>query len=164
MKSTRIIIIGALMIVILMMAVGYSALATQLNFNGTAEIVGEWNIRITNVEVQDTSGGAEPGNPEYTNTRVTFNAKLEKPGDSITYAVTIENAGTIDAMLKTLYFQEDDKNGSPAIIYTIKEPAMELKAGEQTTLLINVVYDENTTEMPEIRVKTITGIVEYDQK
>ncbi len=163
MKNNKNIIIGTLLIVILIMAVGYSAFATQLTLNGTAEIVGNWNIKITSVTAQYASENCSPGEPQFTNTTVTLNAKLVKPGDYITYLIIIENTGTFDATLENFKFTPD-ANGSPAINYTTSEPNTLLPAGEQTYFLLKVQYDENCTEVPEVKTKTITGIIEYVQK
>lgn len=163
MKNSKNVIIGTLIAVIIVMAVGYSTFATQLSLNGTAEITGEWNVKITAIEAQDVSEGCDSGEPQFTNTSATFNAKLLKPGDSITYVITIKNAGTIDAKLDKITCTPDE-SGSPAITYTTINPAETLLAGEETTLTIKVVYDEETTKIPEIKTKTITGIVEYVQK
>ena len=163
MKNTRSIIIGSLLIIILAMAVGYSAFATQLTINGTAEIIGEWNIRIINIDIQDISEGCNAGRPEYTNTKATFDAKLVKPGDSITYLITIENAGTIDAVLEGIVFKEED-GGSDDIKYTTTEIAHVLEAGKQTTLTVKIQYNPKTSVNPSIKNKTITGIIQYTQK
>ena len=58
----------------------------------------------------------------------------------------------------------DDKNGSSAIIYSTTGPAQNLAAGEQTTLTVTVTYDEETAEVPEVKTKTIIGIIEYVQE
>ncbi len=163
MKNNKNIIIGALVIVILLMAVGYSAFATQLTLNGTAEIVGEWDVKVANVEVQNFSDGCDPGNPEFTNTSITLNAKLVKPGDKIAYEITIENAGTINATLANVIFQED-MDGSPAINYVTTDISHILKAGEQTTFTLTVEYIASTTEVPSVKTRTITGIIEYEQE
>ncbi len=164
MINNKNLIIVALVIVILIMAVGYSAFATQLTLNGTAEITGEWDVKIINIEAQDVSEGSNCGEPQFTNTSAIFSAELNKPGDSITYVVTIENAGTIDAKLDNITFSPDDENGSPAINYTTTEPSKILNAGERTTFTVTVEYDLETTEIPSIKTKTITGIIEYVQK
>ncbi len=161
-NRNRNIIIIVILIAILLMAVAYSALATQLFINGSAEIISEWNVKITSITAQDVSEGCNAGNPEFTDTTVTFNAELVKPGDYITYLVMIENAGTLDATLNKITLTPDE-NGSPAIVYTNTEPEPLLKAGATTGFLIKVAYDENTTEMPSIKSKTITGVVEYIQ-
>ncbi len=164
MKNTKNIIIGALLIVILLMAVGYSAFATQLTLNGIAEITGIWDVKITYIEAQEISIGCDPGEPQYTNTTATFNAKLVKPGDIIIYEITIQNAGTIDATLDKALFEADDVNGSPAIRYTVTEPDKTLKAGEETTVTIAIVYPTTTSEVPSVKTKTITGVIEYVQE
>ncbi len=162
MKNIKNFIICSLLVIVLLMAIGYSTFATQLKLTGTAEITGEWNIRIINITAQDVSEGCYSGTPQYSNTNATFDAKLVKPGDSITYVITIENAGTIDATLSNIIFKEEE-NGSPAIIYTTTSVSNLLKAGEQTTLTIKVEYDSNYTEVPSIKTKTITGSIEYMQ-
>ena len=163
MKNTKNIIIGALFIVIFLMAVGYSAFATQLTLNGTAEITGVWDVKITNIETKEMSDGCDAGDPEFTNTTATFNAKLNKPGDSITYVVTIENKGTIDATLDGVIFKSDE-NGSEEINYTTTNLASTLNAGELTTVEITVTYKSTAEEIPEVKTKTITGIIKYAQK
>lgn len=163
MKNKRNIIIGSIIAVILLMAVGYSAFATQLSLNGTAEIVGEWDVRITNIETKEVSDGCDAGEPQFTNTTATFNATLEKPGDTIIYVITIENQGAINATLGNVVFMSDDKNGSEAIIYSTTELDHELNVGEQTKLEVTVKYDPNATEIPNIKTKTLTGIIEYVQ-
>ena len=162
MKRSKNIIIIVLLFVIVTMAVGYSAFATQLTINGTAEIIGEWNLRIISIKAQDVSENCDAGNPQFTDTSVTFDAKLVKPGDYITYLITIENAGNIDATLKGMTFTPEE-NGSPVIIYKCREPIPIIRAGEQAAILVNVTYDENATEVPEIKTRTVTGTIEYQQ-
>ncbi len=161
MRNIKCIII--IVLLILTMAVGYSAFATQLNVSGTAEIIGEWNVRIINIEAKNVSEGCNPGEPQYTNTSATFEAKLIKPGDSITYLITIENSGTIDATLDDVIFKEEE-NGSEAIKFTTTGIAPTLEPGAQTTLNVKIEYDSKTTEVPSIKTKTITGIINYVQK
>ena len=61
MKNTKNIVIGALLIAIVTMVVGYSTFATQLTLNGTAEITGVWEVKITGIEAQDVSEGCDEG-------------------------------------------------------------------------------------------------------
>lgn len=164
MKNTKIIIIVTLIIVLLAMAVGYSAFSTQLSLNGSAEIVGVWDVKITNISVQSASKTSDPGSPQFTNTTATFDAKLEKPTDTITYLITIKNEGTTDAKLNSITLTADEEHGSPAIIYSNTTPANELKAGQETSFTVSVSYDEDYLEVPSITTKTITGVIEYVQK
>ena len=163
MRVTKHYLLVVLLILILAMTFAYAAYTTQLSINGTAEIVGEWNVKIVNIEAQDVSDGCDYGSSQYTDTTATFDAKLMKPGDSITYVITIENAGTIDAKLdKATYTEQED--GSDAILYTTTEPDSSLKAGTQTTFTVKVVYDPDYPGIPTAKTKTITGIIEYVQE
>ncbi len=163
MKNTKNIIIGTLLVVILIMAVGYSSFATKFTLNGTAEIVGEWDVKISKVEAKEISENCNAGQPSFTNTSVTFNCTLLKPGDKVAYEITIQNAGTIDAVLNNILFTSDEINGSPAITYETSELNAFLPAGSQTSLTVTIEYNKDTTEVPEIKTKTITGIIEYVQ-
>lgn len=145
------------------MAVAYSAFATQLNINGQSKIVGEWNIKITGISAENVSSGCDAGTPKYSNTKAIFDAKLQKPGDTITYIITIKNAGTIDAVLSSADFIPDNENGSPAISYEITNPAQSLKAGTETTCKVQIIYNKETTEVPSIKTKKIVGVIEYVQ-
>ena len=164
MKKSKNIIIGALLLAVLMMVVGYSAFASEMTFSGSAEITGEWDVKITNVEVKEVSSGSDAGTPEFTNNTITFDAKLEKPGDKVVYEITITNSGSIDAKLENLQIVPDIINGSTAISYIIINPSNELLAGEETKMQITAQYDEVVTENPDIKTKTITGVIEYVQK
>ncbi len=162
MKQLKIIIITFLF-TILLMAVGYSSFATELTVDGIAEITGKWDVRITDIKALTVPEGCDAGNPTFTNTSVNFSAQLHKPGDEITYEVTIKNMGTIDATLQTVLFTEEI-GGIEAINYTTTELAQDLNAGDTTTFNIIVTYVKDTEEIPEKTTKTLTGIIEYAQK
>ena len=162
MKYANTIIIGALLIILLVMSVGYAAFAAQLQLNGTATIQGEWDVEITKIEATNVVGTAEAGVPTNTKTTATFDATLKAPADAVTYTVTIENKGTIDAKLdKATYTEQTD--GSPAIIYTTTDPGQTLAAGAKTTATVTATYDSSVTEVPQITSKTITGLFNYVQ-
>ena len=163
MNKRRNIIIVVFLMIILLMAVGYSAFTTQLYINGSAEIVETWDVEITNIEIQNVSDNCNGGTPQFTSTTATFSAELEKPGDSITYEITIQNLGTLNATLKSATFTCDEESGSEAIVYTNTTPSQTLAPGEETKVTVTVEYDKNTTEMPSVTTKTITGIIEYVQ-
>lgn len=88
------IIIGSLLAVVLLMAVGYAAFSTVLNIQGTGSISSSWNIKITNVEVSNIVGEASDAEgTTWEDLTATINSNLVSPGDSITYDVTIRNLG-----------------------------------------------------------------------
>lgn len=162
MRNSKGLFIVGLLAIILVMSVGYATFTTDLNINGNAEITGEWNVEIIGIEAKQVNGTASAGTPTFNATSATFDADLVKPGDSVTYTVTIKNKGSINATLAGTNFTEQE-DGSPAIIYSHTEPAQSLEAGATTTMTVTATYDESYETVPTITSKTITGLVQYTQ-
>ncbi len=161
-KNKKFIIIGSFIFAILVMAVGYSAFATQLLVSGVAEITGKWNVEIVDVEAVEVSDGCNAGTPQFTPTTVNFEAFLEKPGDSINYVITIQNNGTINAVLDEVYFMSEDTE-SDAIQFETTNLSKNLEAGNTTTVTVKITYMQDTEEIPSVKTKKITGVINYVQ-
>lgn len=161
-KDGKNIAIASLLVLVLFMSIGYAAFAQTLNLNSTATISGKWDIEITNISATSTTGTAEAGTPSFTATQATFDPTLYKPGDSVTYTITVRNKGNIDASFQSMKLTET-AGGSPAILYTNTEPGASLTPGSETTFTVTATYDANYTEIPSITTKTITGTIEYVQ-
>ncbi len=163
MKFNKFLIIFIFLITLLLMSVGYSSFATDLDVQGMAEITGTWNIKITKVEATFISPEVTETTPTFTDNTVNLNVKLNKPGDKVIYTITIKNTGTIDATLQGLIFN-DEVDGSEAISYTVSKIPEDLNAGDETTIEITITYNDNVTEMPLVKTKTLTGTIAYVQK
>ena len=162
-KNRVLIIIIFFLAIIVLMAVGYSTFATDFTINGVAEITGNWDVSITNITAIQVPDGCDGGTPTFTNDSINFSAKLNKPGDEIIYEVTIENLGTIDAELQTIIFTEEI-DGIEEINYTTSELKKDLNVGDSTTFNVIVTYVKNTKSVPDVKTKTLTGIIQYVQK
>ena len=96
-------LIGALLAVVFVMAVGYAAFAQQLTINGSAEITSRWDVHMLQEGAEwapsSTMGTSPSGtvNVEPGGLTATFSATLISPGDKVTYTIPIVNAGTLDA-------------------------------------------------------------------
>ena len=163
MRKSKIIILIAFLSTIILMSVGYSMFATDFRIDGTAEITGEWDVRITNITAIQVPDGCDAGTPTFTKDSIDFKAKLNKPGDEIIYEVTIENLGTIDAELQTIIFTEEI-DGIEEINYTTSEVKKELNVGDSTTFKIMVTYVKSAESIPDVKTKTLVGIIQYVQK
>ena len=108
------ILIGALLAVVFVMAVGYAAFAQQLTINGSAEITSTWDVKYDSTKTEATpgvvdavagfAGGTTPkGTVSYDNDDHNANvrATLYQPGDTVTFTLTIKNYGTIPATVGT---------------------------------------------------------------
>lgn len=101
------ILIGGLLAIVLIMAVGYAAFATQLNINGTATISSTWNVHFdtsaTDAQViainTATGGQTVTASKTITDLTATLTANLKQPGDSVTFTLPILNTGSIAATL-----------------------------------------------------------------
>ena len=102
------LLIGVLLAVVLVMAVGYAAFAQQLTINGSAEITSNWDVHMENdgasATPSSTMGTIPSGsvNVEKGGLSATFTAELISPGDKVTFVVPIVNAGTLDARLNDI--------------------------------------------------------------
>ena len=100
------IIIGALLITIALMTVGYAALATQLTINGTASTAdASWDISFLSINKNTTlssTDAVENAAPTATGTAATFDVTLPRPGSKMVYDIVVQNTGTIDATFREL--------------------------------------------------------------
>lgn len=162
------IIIGALLITIALMTVGYAALATQLTINGTASTAdASWDISFLSIEKNTTlssNDAVENSAPTATGTAATFDVTLPKPGSKMVYDIVVQNTGTIDATFKELNGVEELNTAAPQ---EIKYTAVRLD-GENgdvvtgTGDLLNTTgknYFRVTVEWPQASNTVPTGAV-----
>jgi len=155
MRKKNLIII-VMCVAICIMAVGYAAFNTTLTITGTSNITSEWNVVFTSItQVSKTSGVTIESNPVVNGTSATFDVGLALPGDKIVYEITIENKGTINAIIENIVASASD---SPAIIFSIDGINIGDKIPNKTskTLTVTIEYDKNVTSQPEKTNKVLT--------
>ena len=161
-RQRNYIILG-LCSILLVMAAGYAAFRSQLTINGTSNISSEWKVLFTDIQSSVLEGNAtDAETPSHTDTTATFKTNLVSPGDSMQYTVTVENQGSIDAVLKTI--QKSDSNNN-AIIFEITgiEQGDTLKAHETTTFNVTVTYNRDVTTQPDNLTSDLTITLNYVQ-
>lgn len=168
-KKKRNVLIIALVAVVVLMATAFAILSQQLNISGSASIkASSWNVEITGIAVASTSGSAVSSGEEFTLTSATFNTALSLPGDSVTYNITVENKGTINATLQSVTSNIADLVAAqPYIKYTLTGATVdsELAAGATTQVGVTVTYDINATSVPTTAVNQSLAItLNYVQK
>ncbi|MBR2833301.1 MAG: hypothetical protein IKE75_02595 [Bacilli bacterium] len=107
-RNNKNVLIGGLLAIVLVMAVGFAAFSTQLNITSTAGITSSWNVQFDTTKtsgtgVVATTGTATGGTISYSDGQhaTISSTGLVKPGDSATYTLTIKNTGSIAATLGT---------------------------------------------------------------
>ena len=163
-RTQRNYIIIGLCAILVIMGVGYAAFQSQLKISGTSNITSNFLVKITNIEVSSQSGGAadKPDVTTHTDTTATFGTTLQSPGDTITYDITIENQGSIDAVLKTI--TKTDTNNSAIIFETsgVNE-GDELNIGKTATMQVTVTYNPSVTNQPTDLESTLNVTLDYEQ-
>ena len=163
-RTNRTYIIMGLCAILLIMGVGYAAFSSQLKISGTSNIASNFLVKITGIEVSSKSGGAadKPEVTTYNDTCATFGTTLQSPGDSITYDITIENQGTIDAVLKTI--SKTDASNSAILFETsgVNE-GDPLNVGETATMQVKVTYNTAVTSQPGDLDSTLKVDLTYEQ-
>ena len=167
-RKKRNIIIGALCCLLVFMGIGYAILSQTLNISGIANMRGNWNVKITNMELLDKNktGRAEEVSHSFTDTTATFEANLYMPGDSIEYRVTVENQGNIDALLKSIIPTTTNKSSSIKFSHSQIDNTV-LTAGKKITFTMKVEFLEDATSIPKVdNVKYNLELVyvQYDGK
>lgn len=122
MEKKKNLVIIVLLIAIVLMSVGYAALAQVLTINGTAKLQANWDVEITNIAFDTTNSiGATNDSATVTGTtQATFEATLEYPGAKAIYNVTVENKGTIDAVLDSITDLSTTNAAEPTnVVYTV---------------------------------------------
>ena len=161
-KQRNYIILG-LCSILLLMAAGYAAFRSQLTIKGTSNITSECKVLITDIQSSVLNGTPENSEePSHTDTTATFKTKLYSPGDKMRYTVTVENRGSIDAVLKTI--KTTDSNNT-AIIFEINgiEEGEVLKAHEETEFTVDVAYNASTSSQPSNLTSNIEVKLDYEQ-
>ncbi len=157
------IIIVTLSVLVLVMVIGYSVFSTNLKINGTANIASEWNIVFTKIEeVSKSSGVTVTDTPIASGTNATFNVDFKLPGDEIIYRITVENKGTLDAIIDNINAKASN---SSAIEFTIEglDVGDRLAKKTSTTFDVKISYNSNTTSQPKDTKGTLTLDVTYVQ-
>ena len=169
-KNTKLI----LLLLLICITLGYAALRTQLNINGTATIPRVvWDVHFENVQntqncnVTPTSR-TEPVAADKATT-ISYVVSLEEPGDVYEFTVDVVNGGTIDAMIENISSklndtEIDNEHPVPAYLdYSVTyvddldiEENQLLEASNSETYKVRLAFKENVD--PEVLPGTATTL------
>ena len=162
-RTQRNYIIAGLCMILVIMAVGYSAFASQLRISGTSNISSNFLVRITDIQSTVLNGQASDAQtPSHTETTATFKTNLVSPGDAMRYDITVANEGSIDAVLNSIDVNTGENDAITFETSGIKEGDALLKS---TTDVLTVIvrYNSSVISQPESTESTITVTLNYGQ-
>ena len=94
-------------LLILFLGIGFAYLSTQLNINGTTNVLGsKWSVYFDNITVNEGSVESDLPTIDTNKTTVDFEVTLTSPGDYYEFTVDAVNNGTIDAMIESISMTE----------------------------------------------------------
>lgn len=154
-KSGKKVVLSLLALLLLTITVGYAALSTTLNINGTSKINNAtWDVHFTNLKVTSGSVSAtKAATIDSGKTAIDYNVELIKPGDFYEFTVDVTNTGTIDAKLDDAPIlsgvsAEQDVYTNYTVTYsddTAINANDKLAAGATKKLKVRVEFDRNIT-------------------
>ena len=174
-KSGKKVVLSLLALLLLTITVGYAALSTTLNINGTSKINNAtWDVHFANLKVTSGSVSATKAATIDSATEIDYNVELIKPGDFYEFTVDVTNTGTIDAKLGAAPIlsgvsAEQDVYTNYTVTYsddTAIHANDKLAAGTTKKLKVRVEFDRNITnsQLPtEAQPLNLTFAMNYVQ-
>jgi len=166
-RKKKDILIIVMLVAVVCMSSAFAMLSQKLEISGTGEVKGNWSVEITSIAEAATQGTGISQSASANLTVASFAADLYQPGDSVTYTVTVENKGNIDAKLESITSQATPEYGTddnPYVIYTYDGITSEsvLKAGESISFTVTVQYSSEATTVSNMTAN-LTTVLNYVQ-
>jgi len=152
-KRRNVFIVG-LIAILLVMSLGYAAFQSELDIKGTTKVTSNWDIEITNVTVKNIVGDAEDTTLYpcvVNNLTATMSGDFYTPGDSIVYEITVQNKGTINAVLDSIKINMPSQD---VLLFKLEGITSKeaLNAGASKVFTFEVKYNENVEIQSETTV------------
>ena len=166
-RDKRNYIIIALCMILVVMGVGYAAFSSLLTINGTANISNSWCLGFDNSKTNAyeitkgvSTGEAPTGTMTYSGDVCSTNlvphsnltAVFHQPGDQIEYTLTIKNASSVTAAIKSIKVDNQNITGNTTktkgnITFTINFPAKTTLTSNETTTMTIIAKFQNETDV-----------------
>ena len=164
-RKIKNLIMAILCVIICMMSVAYAMLAGDVitkDKDSKDKHIQYWNVGILDIKEKTKIGSAYSKEmPTNTTRSAYFHAHFVSPGDSITYTVTIKNAGLLDAKLAGIYYITDY---NPNITYELIgiKVGEKLKVGAEKKVDIKITFNQYSTNILKT-YRDLTVIFDYVQ-
>ena len=149
-----------LLILLLLIAVGYAAIATTLKINGTSTIKSaKWDVYWENPQVLSGSVTNTAPTLSESDTKATFNVTLNEPGDYYEFTIDAVNNGSLDAKIDTNGIVKQVKNSSGEVVnptilkYEVTNNDQEHTAIQEGHILAKKSGSTPTKETYRVRVE-----------
>ena len=132
-----------LIVLLLIIGIGYAAIASNLKINGVANVLNSKfdvhfdNITVTNesVEIDTVRGDLAARVDPNDGTKLDYIVVLDKPGDIYEFTVDVVNAGTVDAIIEEVI---------STLIINDEEPIEVNETNMPVYLYYNLTYEDGS--------------------
>lgn len=163
-RKKRKVVIMCLFAILVCMFAGFSLFSSKIEIKGVSSLDNNFNVLITDVHEKSRTGISSDKSqiPVYSNDVIEFYPFLTSAGDSISYEVTIENKGSVDAKLNLLTIADEN---NPAIRFDLSGVNRWdiLKAGDSALLNVTLYFDDSFAGQTEGRIANTKIQFEYMQ-
>lgn len=116
-RGLKIGVIAALVISVVAIGIGFATFTETLRIEGSATVqTSTWKVKFTNLSAPTLKGTATVVTAPTINTNdttiSTYDVKLSKPGDSVSYTFDVANTGTYNAKLSSFNIPTPTCTGS----------------------------------------------------
>lgn len=143
-RKRRKIVIVCLFFVLASMFAGFSLFSNKIDIRGVSSADNNFNVLITDVHEKGRTGVSPEKSqlPFFSGDTIEFYPFLTSVGDSISYEVTIENKGAVDAKINLLTLVDEN---NPAVRFDLSGVNRwdVLKAGEEVIFNVTLYFDES---------------------
>ena len=146
-KNNKILYVLFIMLTLLL-TVGYTALNEELNITGEATFRKEEEIRITNVELNETTNeGLENYESKYSKNTISVGVDLKKLTSTVKYKVTVSNTGSVAMWIESITEDIKNNNNMEYQIEGIKEKEL-INPGSVIEFYVTIRYKNSVKVLP----------------
>ena len=144
-----------LLILALIISIGYAAIRSGLNINGTTHVMNNtWDVHFENYQRTSSSTVTPTTAPDTTGnnkTTVTYEVTLTNPGDIYEFTLDVVNSGTMDVMIESFSSKLNNTEITSSNLPGYLEYSVTYDDG--VALANNQALAHNTTEKVKLRIK-----------
>ena len=143
--------------------IGYSILTSTVRIDGTASITSTWKIVFTKAVENTMNEATTTSGPSITaGTTLDIGVELNKKGSQAIYDVTVQNQGTIDAVVKEIRLNDGEPTDLKVYISGLYK-GFALKAGESKQFQVIAEWSDSAPESSETE-KNVNVSVDFEQE
>ena len=143
--------------------IGYSILTSTVRIDGTASITSTWKIVFTKAVENTMQGATTTSGPSITGgTTLDIGVELDEKGSQAIYDVTVQNQGTIDAVVKEIRLNDGEPTDLKVYISGLYK-GFSLKAGESKQFQVIAEWSASAPESSETE-KNVNVSVDFEQE